>query len=92
LRAIYLLEWGEPGVARLTGMTALRRLVAAATYRGELVEPMGQAAAHWERCAELAQRVPVYPFTRPRDWAALDAAMGMLIEHWQNVIDIAEQS
>ena len=31
LRAIYLLDWGEPSIARLTGMNALRRLVAAAT-------------------------------------------------------------
>jgi hypothetical protein len=92
LCAIYLLEWGEPGIARLTGMTALRRLVAEATYRGELLEPMGQVAAHWQRCAELARHVPIWKFARPRDWAAFDAAMEMLIAHWQNTLDIVEQS
>ena len=81
LCAIYLLEWGEPGIARLTGMTALRRLVAGATYRGDLLEPMGRIATHWQRCAELARHVPIWKFARPRDWAAFDAAMEMLIAH-----------
>lgn len=84
LRAIYLLEWGAPGITRLTGMNALRRLVAVATYRGELLEPMGQVAAHWQRCAELAQRVPVYQFARMRDWAAMNDALDLLVESWQN--------
>jgi hypothetical protein len=90
LRAIYLLEWGAPGIARLSGMNALQRLVAAATYRGELLEPMGQVAAHWQRCAELARHTPIWEFARPRDWSALDAAMKTLIKDWQNTIDITE--
>jgi hypothetical protein len=53
---------------------------------------MGQVAAHWGRCAELARCVPLWEFTRPRAWAALDAAMEMLTEPWQHVFDIAEQS
>lgn len=87
LRAICLLEWGPPGLVRLTGMAALRCLVAAATYRGELLEPMGQVAAHWQRCAELAKRAPVWVFSRPRDWSAMDVAMKRLIQ-----FDISEQS
>ncbi len=87
LRAICLLEWGPPGMTRLSGMNALRRLIAAATYRGELLEPMGQVAAHWQRCAELAKRAPVWAFSRPRDWPAMDAAMERLIE-----LDISGQS
>ncbi|MBM3333432.1 hypothetical protein FJY63_02110 [Candidatus Sumerlaeota bacterium] len=78
LRAIYLLEWGEPDIVRLAGATALRRLVQTATYRGDLLEPMGQAAAHWQRCAELLRRVPVWEFRRPRDWSALEEAMNLL--------------
>lgn len=78
LRAICLLEWGPSGMARLSGMNALRCLVAAATYRGELLEPMGQVAAHWQRCAELAKRAPVWAFSRPRDWPAMDAAIDQL--------------
>ena len=82
VRAIYLLEWGNPGLKRLTGASALRRLIAAATYRGDLVEPMGQVAAHWKRCAEVARRVPIWEFSRPRDWSAIDAAMRLLQAHW----------
>jgi len=82
VRAIYLLQWGEPGLKRLTGSNALRRLVVAATYRGDLLEPMGQLAAHWERCVELARRVPVWDFSRPRDWSAMDAAMRLLPTYW----------
>ena len=78
VRAIYLLQWGAPGLKRLTGLNALRRLVAAATYRGDLLEPMGQVATHWERCAGLARCVPVWEFSRPRDWSAMDEAMRLL--------------
>ena len=45
LRAVYLLRWGEPEIVRLKGLNALYALVQAATYRGELLEPMGLTAA-----------------------------------------------
>lgn len=83
LRAICVLGWGEAGLRRLKGAGALRRLVEAATYRGDLLEPMGQVAAHWERCAELARRVPVWEFTRPRRWAAMAPAMTLLTGRWE---------
>lgn len=88
LRAIYLLEWGETAVARLTGVTALRRFVVAATYRGELLEPMGQVAAHWERCVALARRVPIWEFSCPRDWSAMETVIGMLRVDNQLAIEI----
>jgi hypothetical protein len=83
LRGIYLLDWGEVDLTRLTGATALHRLVKSATYRGDLLEPMNQVAAHWQRCAELAQRVPIFQFTRPRNWSAMEAAVGLLMAHWR---------
>lgn len=83
LRAIYLVEAGEIGISRMTGMGGLRRTVASVTYRGELLEAMGQAAAHWRRCTELLRRVPVWEFRRPRGWSAMEAAMDRLIQHWQ---------
>lgn len=85
LRAIYLLEWGECRVTRLTGANALRRFVAAATYRGDLLEPMGRAAAHWERCAEFVRRVPVWALGRPRGWAELRAATNELVAHIESL-------
>ena len=53
LRAIYLLEWGECNIIRLSGGTAVRRFVSAATYRGALLEPMGKMGAYWQQCLEL---------------------------------------
>lgn len=79
VRAIYLLDSGEVGLTRLIGKAALRRLVELATYRGDLLDPMNQVAAHWQRCMQLAQRVPIFQFTRPRDWSAMEAAMNLVI-------------
>jgi SAM-dependent methyltransferase len=49
LRAVYLLEWGETSLVRLTSTAALRRFIGSATYRGDLLEPMGRLAAHYAR-------------------------------------------
>jgi hypothetical protein len=82
LRAVYLLAWGELGITRLTGLAALRQLIESATYRGDLLEPMGQIAAHWQRCSTMVHRVPVFKFSRPFDWSAMDASMRQLIAGW----------
>jgi hypothetical protein len=55
--------------------------VAAATYHGELLAPMELTAVHWQHCIALAQSAPVYQFSRPRDWAAFDEALSLLIGH-----------
>ncbi len=86
VRAIYLLDWGELSLTRLTGSDALRRFVAAATYRPELIECMGLQATHWERCLDLARRTTVWRFTRPRDWAAVDGAMDSLLVHVRHIM------
>ena len=83
LRAIYLLAWGEASLVRLKGIAALYQLVESATYRGDLLEPMGALAAHWQRCATLAANVPIFRFTRPADWSAMATAMQLLIDEWQ---------
>lgn len=92
LRAIYLLAWGEVAVTRLTGLAALRGLIEAATYRGDLLEPMGQLAAHWQRCAVLARCVPIFRFRRPLDWLAMDGAMRRLSTHWDGGLDNNDRS
>ena len=71
-RAIYLLAWGDTTISPLSGIVALRRFVAAATYRGELLTAMGCVAAQWRRCSELLRAVSVWEFARPRDWSAMD--------------------
>ncbi len=82
MRAIYLLTWGDLGLTRVTGLKALRRLIESATYRAELLEPLGQTVAYWEQCAQLARATPIWELARPRDWAMMDAAIELLVTHW----------
>ncbi|HKA54196.1 MAG TPA: hypothetical protein VKJ47_11090 [Candidatus Binatia bacterium] len=86
LRAIYLLEWGDTGLVRLTSTAALRRFIGSATYRGDLLEPMGRLAEHWGRCAELLRQVPVFELRRPRDWSAMAGVVEVLVTHWQSLL------
>ncbi len=90
VRAIYLLEWGDLDLTRLTGAAALRRIVAAATYRPDLIDGMGRHAAHWERFLELARRTTVWQFKRPRDWQAADEAMESLLVHARRALGEGE--
>lgn len=82
VRAIYLLEWGELAIRRLSGMTALGRFLAAATYRGKLLESAGQLSRHSNRSMTMLQRVPVWELRRPRDLAAFAQAADLLANHW----------
>jgi len=82
LRAIYLLEWGENSLVRMSGMNALQRFVAAATYRGELLEKMGLSASYWQRCLELLQAVPVWELTRPKNITIMADTVTLLEKHW----------
>ena len=83
LRAIYLLDWGECSITRVTGMEALSRFVAASVYRGRLLEEMGRVAGYWEQCAGLLRRTSVWEFRRPRNWESMDDVMTLLVDHWR---------
>ena len=85
LVAVCLLVWGEPALARLTGTEALRCLISAATYRGELLEAVGGLARHWFLCTRLVRQVPVWQFSRPRDWSKIGEAADLLL------IDLAQR-
>jgi hypothetical protein len=82
LRAIYLLEWGDLRISRLRGLTALTRLVAEASYRLDLLGPLSEVAAHWQRCAALAREAPIFALQRPRDWSARAGVIDLLRGHW----------
>jgi len=69
LNAVYLLKWGDPGLARLRGLQAVSRLVSAATYHPELLEPLDCTRAHWQRCLQLARLAPIWELSRPQDWS-----------------------
>lgn len=83
LRGIYLLEWGEYDIKRLSGQTALSRFLSAATYRGELLEQMSQVGAYWRSSLELVRRVPVWELKRPRDLSAMYLTVDLLKSHWE---------
>jgi hypothetical protein len=80
LHAIYLLKWGTPSVSRLTGINALRRFVAAATFRPQFLEPADELARHWAACEQIVRQVPVWELVRPRDWTVLDRVMNPVTE------------
>ena len=83
LGAIYLLEWGEPGIRRLSGLTAFRHFLAAGTWRPKLLEAMGLISGHAQRCMDVVQRVPVWEFKRPRDLPATEESVTRLTGHWE---------
>ncbi len=81
VRAVYLLDWGPVALTRLRGLDALRALVEGATYQPGLLSRMNEVAPHWQRCAALAERVPVFRLVRPRDLAATDAMLNVIERH-----------
>lgn len=82
LHGIYVLSWtvGPVEVIPLTGLSSLREVVEAATYRHGLLEPMGQLAAHWQRCAAVIAGLPVKRLSRSQTWSALTEAVAV-VEH-----------
>lgn len=78
LDALYLLEWGELGLTRLRGATALQRLVQHATYQAGFLHDMNMYEEHWARMAELVRRVPVFAFRYPREWNAIEQAISLV--------------
>jgi hypothetical protein len=85
LRAVYLLRWGELEIVRLKGMNGLYSLIEAATYRGELLEPMGLTADHWNRCVCIARSVPIFRLTRPQDWSAAPESKELVLASLQTL-------
>lgn len=82
LRAIYVLDWGDSGLRRLTGHAAVRQVVSTATYRGGLLEPMDRLGLYWRQCLDLVRRVPVWELRRPRDLSAMEQTLRQLVAHW----------
>jgi hypothetical protein len=81
LCAIYLLEWADFDIARLRGLRGLQDLATTASYRPDLLRHSDHRAAHWRRCTELAGRVALHRFSRPRDAAALEKSVDLVQAH-----------
>ena len=84
IRAIYLLEWGEFGISRLSGLTALRRLLPASTYRPRLLGSAQQLSGYCSQSLSVLQRVPLWELSRPNDLGAMGSTLDALAIHWAN--------
>lgn len=82
VREIHLLEWGNLGITRVSGMLALLRFLPAATYRAKLLEPVEQLPRHSNLSMKLLRHVPVWELRRPRDLSAIDEVASLLAKHW----------
>lgn len=81
LAAFYQLRTGATiEVSRVGGLEAVTVLMAN-TYRGALIAKTNGAHSHWEDCTRLAKLVPAFEFSRPHDYAELEASLDQLIEH-----------
>lgn len=90
LRALYILGWGAAGISRLTGFHAITRLLAAATWRGDLLMAAGKPEEHFAQCSELLKKVECWEFRRPRELTQLTENTHPLLLHLsQNRIENA---
>lgn len=81
LTRLYILADGEAfDCHRLTRAQALAELIRH-TYRPFLLTTPEQRARHFQYCAALARRLPVYRFTRPRDPIRLDECADFIANH-----------
>jgi len=84
LRTIYLLEWGELNLVRLSGINALKRFITSATYRGGLIHRMGISSSYWQQCLDIIETVPIWELSRPKNLQNMDEVVETLESHLQN--------
>jgi len=82
IREIYLLGWGETGIERLAGFSALRRFLSAARWRTDLLMSVGNPAEHLQQCANLLRRVPVSELRRPKHLEVAPEVVRLLTKYW----------
>lgn len=83
LDAIYLLEWGDLGLNRLTGGEAALRILRDTTYRSELLDPK-RKNSFIQNSIQIASRVPIYQLSRTRDLTVIDDTIALLERHWSD--------
>jgi hypothetical protein len=77
---VYVPDWGENGIKKLIGMTALKQIVTSAIYRPDMVELMGRLPQVWEQFINLARCVSVFKLARPRDLSQLDFVRELILK------------
>jgi len=79
LAAIVVLEWGEElQLEPLHGARAVGAVIAACTYRPQMLAAMGIEAQQSAQLARIVAASPTYRLTRPRDLGRIDAACELL--------------
>ncbi|MGV3458770.1 hypothetical protein [Sphingomonas sp.] len=83
LAVIYILGWSEDGdaaIAPVTGAETVAQLYQA-LYRAEWALMLRDAPALFAQVAQMAGRLRVFRFDRPRDFARFDAGLALLQAH-----------
>ena len=84
LRRIYNLRaapvGAKPQISRVTGASAVELLMQG-LYCSELAEYMGRMPESFLLCVAAAREIPVFDFSRPIDFHALDEGLRLLEEH-----------
>jgi hypothetical protein len=82
VQAIYLLEWGDFRIRRLSGLAALSHFLAASTYRPEMLDRSCQLMSKYSRQSiSVLQRVPLWELRRPRHLAKAAQVVDLLTKH-----------
>jgi hypothetical protein len=84
LRALYVLDYAEPGAAetieRLSGWRAAEQVIANC-YRSHIAHHLGRMGEVVPRCAAAAERVPVYCWRRAAGFERLPESLDRLERH-----------
>lgn len=80
LSAVVLLKFGEvPSTQRLEGVQAASVLFEH-TYRGMMLNQIGNARTHWEAVTQLLPKLSVFRWVRPRDHGAIESGTASLLD------------
>jgi hypothetical protein len=88
LRCLYVLEPGdEPSINPLSKVNAVLELLCHSYIRRFGPDVAGpEESATFQRCAEIADQVPVFSFRRPRQVERIDAFARQLEDHMRSVV------
>ncbi|MEM7507960.1 MAG: hypothetical protein AAF415_14575 [Pseudomonadota bacterium] len=91
LGAVVLLDYAEGPVAAepIAPLPAID-LIAEHSFRPEYVPLLDRQQEHFKACATLANAVPVWRLTRPRDLARRDETVAYLQSHWRRLCNHAD--
>jgi len=87
LRGIYRLIEDDSRKPHIEGPETMLDAIATIadnSYRRELLTPLGRSKQHFQYCATVARRVPVFRLYRRRDLKAMDAVIATLQAHWNS--------